>query len=89
MAILRSGEGCAFNCGAQTCRVIRLSREDWIDYLCRERLKLPEPILAGILADLHDGLAVWTELIRRSYLSPARQDRYLEILQDRHHRLFS
>lgn len=67
----------------------KLSRADWIDYFCRERLKLPEVILNGILSDLHDGLAEWTEVIRRSYLSPARQEIYLEILKDRHHRLFS
>jgi serine/threonine-protein kinase HipA len=67
----------------------KLSRADWIDYLCRERLTLPAAILDGILTDLRDGLAEWTRIIRRSYLSPARQDHYLEILQDRHHRLFS
>jgi len=66
----------------------KLSQEDWIDYLCRERLKLPEAVLDGILADLHDGLAEWTGIIRRSYLSPVRQESYLEILKERHHRLF-
>lgn len=67
----------------------KLNRADWIDYLCRERLKLPDAIVAGLLSDLHDGMAEWTEIVRRSYLSPSRQDGYLEILKDRHERLFS
>jgi serine/threonine-protein kinase HipA len=67
----------------------KLRREDWIDYLCRKRLALPEAILTGILSDLHDSLTGWTETIRRSYLSAARQDHYLSILTDRHQRLFS
>jgi len=66
----------------------KLTRADWIDYCCRERLGLPETILAGILADLRDGLPKWETIIRRSFLSPPRQDRYLEILRDRHHRIF-
>ncbi|MEY4570604.1 MAG: hypothetical protein RLZZ398_2043 [Verrucomicrobiota bacterium] len=42
----------------------------WIDYFCRERLGLHETILAGILADLRDGLPKWEAIIRRSFLSP-------------------
>lgn len=67
----------------------KLTQSDWIDYFCRERLKLPNAILGGILSDLHGGLTEWTEIIRRSYLSLARQEHYLEILKERHHRLFS
>jgi serine/threonine-protein kinase HipA len=66
----------------------KLTRADWIDYFCRERLGLRETILAGILADLRDGLPQWEAIIRRSFLSPPRQNRYLEILQDRHRRIF-
>ena len=66
----------------------KLNRADWIDYFCRERLGLPEAILAGILLVLCDGLPAWTRTVRRSFLSPIRQDRYLEILEERHHRLF-
>jgi serine/threonine-protein kinase HipA len=66
----------------------KLTRADWIDYFCRERLQIPEAILSGMLADLRRGLPEWKSIIRRSFLSPLRQDRYLEILQDRHQRLF-
>jgi len=51
-------------------------------------LGLPETILAGILADLRDSLPKWEAIIRRSYLSPSRQDRYLEILHERYRRIF-
>lgn len=65
-----------------------LTRADWIDYFCRERLGLPEAILSGILTDLRDGLPEWKEIIRRSYLSAPRRNGYLEILEERHSRLF-
>jgi serine/threonine-protein kinase HipA len=66
----------------------KLSRADWLDYYCRERLGLPEAILTDLLADLREGLPKWEEIIRRSFLSAPRQDRYLEILKERHLRLF-
>lgn len=66
----------------------KLTRNDWVDYLCRERLALPEAIVKGILSDLRDGLGKWTEMIGRSQLSAIRKERYLEIVQERHQRLF-
>jgi serine/threonine-protein kinase HipA len=66
----------------------KLTRNDWVDYLCRDHLKLPGAILDRLLSNLNDGLGEWTELIRRSYLSPRRQESYLEILKSRHERLF-
>ncbi len=66
----------------------KLSKADWIDYFCRERLGLPEVILAGILTDLREGLPKWERIIRCSFLSEFRQNRYLEILKDRYQRLF-
>lgn len=65
-----------------------LTRSDWVDYFCRERLGMSEAILSVILTDLREGLPEWTKVIRRSYLSAPRQDRYLEILEERHTRLF-
>ncbi len=66
----------------------KLTQADWIDYFCAERLGLPEAILGGVLTDLREGLPKWEEIIRRSYLTPARQDGYLAILGERHRRLF-
>lgn len=67
----------------------KLTRSDWVDYFCHERLALPGAIVDGILSDLRDGLGTWTEMIRRSRLSAARQQGYLEILRERHGRLFA
>lgn len=67
----------------------KLTRADWLDYFCRERLQLPVAIVAGIVADLRGGLPKWEEIIRRSCLSIPRQQRYFEILAERHHRLFA
>ena len=66
----------------------KLTREDWLDYFCRERLDLPEPILQGILTDLRDAQPAWKALIRRSFLSEPKQDQYVEILAERHRKLF-
>lgn len=67
----------------------KITRSDWIDYFCRERLNLPVGILDGILSDLHDGYGKWVDFIRRSLLSGPRQEQYLRILDERHQRLFS
>lgn len=67
----------------------KLTRADWIDYFCRERLGLPGAILAGILGDLREGLPAWKKMIRRSHLTVPRQNQYLELLEERHSRLFS
>jgi hypothetical protein len=66
----------------------KFTRNDWVDYLCRERLALPEAIMKDILSDLRDGLGKWTEMIGRSQLSALRQEKYLEIVRERHQRLF-
>jgi serine/threonine-protein kinase HipA len=67
----------------------KLSREDWLGYFCGERLALSQPVLGKILNDLQGAVPLWRELIRRSYLSPARQEHYLAILEERQQRLFS
>ena len=67
----------------------KLTRHDWVDYFCRERLRLPASIITDILSGLHDGLGKWKEMIQRSHLSAPRQERYLQILLNRHQRLFA
>jgi hypothetical protein len=66
----------------------KLTRHDWVDSFCRDRLGLPDLILGEILTNLQDGLEKWKEIIRRSHLSTPRQERYLQILENRHQRLF-
>jgi serine/threonine-protein kinase HipA len=66
----------------------KLTRQDWLHYFCRERLGLPDLILGEILTHLQVGLEKWKEIIRRSHLSTPRQERYQQILENRHQRLF-
>lgn len=67
----------------------KLTRNDWVTYLCRERLALQESILDGILSDLSNGLGKWADIIERSKLSSPRKETYLQLLKDRHQRLFA
>lgn len=67
----------------------KLTRSDWVDYFCHERLALPEAIVDGILSHLRAGLGTWTEMIRCSRLSAARQEEYLDLVRERHERLFA
>lgn len=65
----------------------KLTRKLWLDYLCRERLKLSESQVAMIVRDLEKALPVFNELIERSFLSEDRKSGYREILFDRAERL--
>jgi serine/threonine-protein kinase HipA len=66
----------------------KLTRSDWVDYLCRERLGLPTAILNPILHTLDASRDVWGRKIENSYLSAPARAGYLEILNDRRSRLF-
>lgn len=65
-----------------------LTRNDWVDYLCRERLGLPPAILDPILHTLDAARDSWERKIQNSYLSAPAKAGYLEILNDRRSRLF-
>jgi serine/threonine-protein kinase HipA len=64
-----------------------LTKENWLDYFCKERLQLPDRILDGIVNDLSDAAPSWRELIGRSFLSPAAREAYTRVLNDRLERL--
>jgi serine/threonine-protein kinase HipA len=65
----------------------KLTKSDWLDYFCRERLRLPPAVLDGILTDLAKAAPHWQKLIQHSRLSPNARDHYSSILGDRLHRL--
>jgi len=65
----------------------KLTRELWIDYYCRERLRLPEPILEEILAELAAVLPRWEDLLERCFLSEPRRTAYRELVHERAERL--
>lgn len=64
-----------------------LTRKLWLDYYCRERLRLSEKIIAQLLNELSAAIPTWRELIRRSFLSPPKKQAYVELLEERAERL--
>jgi len=64
-----------------------LTKAHWLDYFCKERLRLPNQILDGIVSDLTAAAPRWKELIGRSFLSAPAQHAYTQVLQDRQTRL--
>ena len=66
----------------------KLTRNDWVDYFCRERLGLLPAILDPILHTLDAARNAWARKIENSYLSAAAKAGYLDILAERRSRLF-
>jgi serine/threonine-protein kinase HipA len=66
----------------------KLTRQDWIDYFCLERLGLAPAVAADILRDLATANEVWQRKIRHSFLSETAKDRYRDILATRASRIF-
>ena len=65
----------------------KLTRADWVDYFCRERLGLPDALMESILADLRAARQSWVPIIRRSWLSQDAKASYQQILDERGSRL--
>jgi hypothetical protein len=66
----------------------KLTLNDWVDYLCRERLGLLPAILDPILQTLEAARDAWVRKIENSYLSTSAKAGYLAILSERRSRLF-
>ena len=67
----------------------KLTRNDWVDYFCRERLGLLPAILDPILHSLDAARDAWLRKIENSYLSTSAKVGYLEIMSERRSRLFN
>lgn len=65
----------------------RLRRQDLVDYFAGERLGLSERLVERTLRELTGVRGQWEELIGISFLSAARQERYLQIMAERFTRL--
>lgn len=63
------------------------TKRDLIDYLGKERLKLNDKVIAGVLNDIQQALPLWRELIGKSFLSVSFKKKYNDLLVDRCHRL--
>lgn len=66
----------------------KLTRNDWVDYLCREQLGLPTAILDPILHTLYASRDEWVRKIKNSHLSASAKSGYFEILNARRSRMF-
>jgi serine/threonine-protein kinase HipA len=61
----------------------KLTRHDLLRYFARERLRIDEAALAGVLARFREALPHWRGLLERSFLSPEMRDKYLSLLEAR------
>jgi serine/threonine-protein kinase HipA len=66
----------------------KLTRHDWIDYFCQERLGLAPAVTSAILRDFAAAGDAWQRKIRHSFLSQSAQAGYRDILAMRGSRLF-
>ena len=66
----------------------RLTRQDLVEYFARERLGLATRMVDRVLATFRQALPAWEALVAISFLSPAMQKKYRNILADRHARIF-
>jgi serine/threonine-protein kinase HipA len=65
----------------------KLTKELWLDYFCKERLKLTPGQIGKVMKDLQKAMPAFKRLIGQSFLSEDRQVGYRTILQARAKRL--
>ncbi|MBI1870155.1 MAG: HipA domain-containing protein [Chlamydiae bacterium] len=65
----------------------KLTREDFLQYLGRERLSLNERTVQSCLKQLQDAFPEWRRLIERSFLSEEMKKAYSELFVERRARL--
>ena len=64
-----------------------LTRKLWLDYFCKERLRLNTVQTESILFDLKQAIPAFEKLIQQSFLSNERKEAYWDILTQRAARL--
>ncbi len=64
-----------------------LTRKLWLDYFCKERLRLNTVQTESILFDLKQAIPAFEKLIQQSFLSNERKEAYWDILTKRAARL--
>jgi len=65
----------------------RLKRENFFEYLARERMRLPDTAVRKVEKEIAAALPAWPDLIRRSFLSPETREKYAQIVAERAERL--
>ena len=64
-----------------------LSKKLWLEYFCKERLKLSEDQVSRVVKELKDAMPQFDQLIKQSLLSEKLQLEYQKILHNRAKRL--
>jgi serine/threonine-protein kinase HipA len=65
----------------------KLTRADLLDYYGSTRLELSNSIIGQMLAEFQAALPKWRDIIRRSFLSTALQERYQDLITEQAARL--
>lgn len=65
-----------------------LKKDDLINYLGKERLRLNPKEIESILLGFNKVIPIWLELIQKSFLSKTKQDQYIKIIKTRQARIF-
>ena len=66
----------------------KLTKDDFLSYLAKERLNLPEKIIASTLLKFSKARPIWLNWITNSFLSKEEQDDYIYILESRWKKIF-
>jgi serine/threonine-protein kinase HipA len=67
----------------------KFRREDLVDYLAIDHLKLTPKIVGAIMAELEAQRYTFIDLIARSYLTEQMKDAYVKVLNERYDRLYN
>jgi serine/threonine-protein kinase HipA len=65
-----------------------LTRNDFLKYFARERLRLSEKTINSVVEELKEALPVWESITERSFLPTEQKETYRDILAERAGRLF-
>lgn len=63
-------------------------RRDFIDYFALDRLNINRATVFTVLKNIYDALPLWKDLIHKSFLSEGMKQKYLQLLEERSHRLY-
>ncbi len=66
----------------------KLSRDDFLSYLAKDRLNLPEKIISGTLEKFLKAKPIWLNWIANSFLTQEEKDEYIRLLESRWAKIF-
>jgi len=61
----------------------KLTKNLLSEYFGKDRLKLRIPVMEEILSEIESAIPLWVDTIRKSFLSGAMKEKYLDVLSNR------